>query len=972
MQFRSLRKKVNTTLACLAILLFAIDALVSGVWKYREVKTDYKRVMTARISIARSLVTETIFHYDPYVKNVLDRIGDEPIEEVFPAFSDMLYFPDVGDASYLLDSHGTVVDIVDPFTPYKGLTFNVLTSPREKGSRSAFHHQSLLTKRSVVGIQYPLPEDMSLVVERDLENIIPVMVHFEKGKLFPGEIFFVLSSIGQVVYHPDRTLIKSRHNVGFDMKEKTTPDIDGHFSFYLQGKEYIAASEEFSVPPGWTIYYAVPHAEMVKAIRDAVINQTLLLMAIFAIIFIILQVVLARFFTVPVGRIVNGLQRSHISEGLFLTPGMAAGTLELKTIIDEIHNRDEAVAQSTERFQTLLNSLDAGVYVADMETYEILFVNSYGRERWGDVKGKICWQTIQTGQSGPCPFCTNHLLIDDTGQITGIHIWEFQNTTNGKWYECRDQAIRWTDGRLVRMEVAHDISRRKEAEEELLAEKERLAVTLHSIGDGVITTDVEGRVILANRIAEEITGWAQHEALGKPLSEVFQIIDKKTTKPCADPVTQVLETGRVIALAENTILIDREGRERVIADSGAPIRDEENRIIGVVLVFRDVTEEIQLREEALKAKKLESVGVLAGGIAHDFNNILTAILGNIDLASHMVGEDHESYRLLQIAEKASIRAKGLTQQLLTFAKGGDPVLETSFLEEIVKDSAVFVLSGSNVSCVFDFQEDLYWANIDKGQISQVIQNIIINADNAMSDGGTINVKCENVTLTEPVSLPLSAGRYVKISISDTGCGIDQENLTRIFDPYFSTKEVGQGLGLAIVRSIVQKHQGHIVADSQLGKGTTFYIYLPALEPEQKKVEDLFITAESTVQKARIVIMDDEEMVREIASGILDRFGHETLHAADGEEAIKIYQREKSQGRPIDLVIMDLTIPGAMGGKEAITQLLHIDSEARVIVSSGYANDPVMANYREYGFVAAIQKPFQLSELIWIVEQSLKE
>lgn len=973
MLFRSLRQKINFTLLLLALIVFAVVALASGLLEYREVRAEYSRGMTAKISMARSLVADSVFQYDKYVRDVIGQSDDEEaVEEMLATLLDQLHFHSPEDTYYVLDSQGTVIIIADPYADYWGLDFGVLLPSKERSNITISHHQSLLTRQSVVSIQYPLPLGMYLVVERGLENIIPAMTHLQQSKLFSGELFFVLSSSGQVAYHPDTSLIKRRHNLAFDMKNKSLPDTDGQFSFVLNGIEYAALSEEFSVPPGWIIYYAVPQAEMVKVVQAEVINQVIGLLAIFVIIFLILQVALARFFTKPVSRIVDSLQRSHGGEGLVLTADMAAGTLELQTIIGEILNRDQAVALATERFQTVLDSLDAAVYVADMQTYEILFINSYGRKVWGDITGKICWQSIQKGQSGPCEFCTNHLLLDENGRPAGIHVWELQNTVNNHWYECRDQAIQWTDNRLVRMEVAHDISRRKEAEEELLAEKERLAVTLHSIGDGVITTDVEGKIVLINRVAEELTGWRQDEAQGRPFLEVFHVLDGETKEPCADPVSQVLKKGQIITLAENTMLLARDGSERIVADSGAPIRDKESRIVGVVLVFRDVTEENQLREEALKAKKLESVGVLAGGIAHDFNNILAAILGNIDLAVHMVGEDHESYRLLQMAEKASVRARGLTQQLLTFAKGGDPVLETASLKEVISESASFVLSGSNVSCSFDFPEDLWWADIDKGQISQVVQNIIINADHAMPDGGKIEVKCENVALDTPGILPLPVGRYVRMSIADTGYGIDEESLARIFDPYFSTKEVGQGLGLAVVRSIIQKHGGCIVADSEKGSGTTFTIYLPASDLEQKKMEDLFITPEPATKMGRIMIMDDEEMVRDIASKMLDHFGYETVLAADGDEAIEKYKEAEKSGESIDLVIMDLTIPGGMGGKDAVKKLLDLNPDARVIVASGYANDPVMANCRAYGFMAAVKKPFQMSELAWVVEQNIQK
>jgi len=970
MRFRSLKQKVNITLLFLALVVFTIVALVSGLLEYNEIRAEHSKIMAAKIGMARLLVGETIFEYDEYVTTILNESADKEVGELLADLLDLLHFPNPHDTYYVIDSQGKVILIAEAYVEYWGLDFNALLPSKDIEQPLVSHYQSLLTDSPVVGIQYPLPEGMRLIIERDLKNIIPTMAHLEAGRLFAGELFFVLSASGRVVYHPDSFLTNSRHNLGFDIKKKTSPDADGRFTFVLRGVEYDAASEEFSVPPGWVIYYAVPRAEIVRAVQTAVINHIVLLLTTFAAVFVILQIFWHNFFTKPVSRIVEGLQHSAENKGLQLTAEMAAHTLEFQTIIEEINKRDEAVSQATERFQTVLDSLDAAVYVADMDTHELLFINSFGKKSWGDITGKVCWQSLQQGQSGPCQFCTNHLLIDDNGKPTGIYIWEFQNTKDRKWYECRDQAIRWTGGQLVRMEVATDITRRKEAEEELIAEKEQLAVTLRSIGDGVITTDVEGKVILANRVAEELIGWRQEEAIGRYLSEVFHIVDAKTEKPCADPVSLVLERGQIIALAESTKLISKDGTERIISDSGAPILDKKSQIIGIVLVFRDVTDENRLREEALKAKKLESVGVLAGGIAHDFNNILAAIMGNIDLASFRVGAKHESYPLLQMAKKASIRAKGLTQQLLTFAKGGDPVLETASLKEVIRDSANFILSGSNVSCSFNFAEGLWWASIDKGQISQVIQNIVINADQAMPAGGSIKIKCENVDLDGLKAIPLPKGKHVKISIADNGCGIHRESLTRIFDPYFSTKEIGQGLGLAVVRSIIEKHRGLITADSEVDKGTTFTMYLPATEAYQEYPPDMLEGTTSGKGKGVVLIMDDEEMVRNVVSQMLERLGFQTLQAVHGTAAIELYQKAMDTEQPVDLVIMDLTIPGGMGGKEAIRELLALDANARVIVSSGYANDPIMANCRDYGFIAAIQKPFQMSELTWVVEQHI--
>ncbi|MDP3696186.1 MAG: ATP-binding protein, partial [Desulfocapsaceae bacterium] len=425
----------------------------------------------------------------------------------------------------------------------------------------------------------------------------------------------------------------------------------------------------------------------------------------------------------------------------------------------------------------------------------------------------------------------------------------------------------------------------------------------------------------------------------------------------------VLASGKIIGLANHTTLIDREGKERKIADSAAPIRDRAGWVIGVVLVFRDVTEKQRTEEELVKIKKLESVGVLAGGIAHDFNNILVAILGNINLALLDGNLEEKTRKLLSEAEKASIRAKGLTQQLLTFSKGGEPVKQTTSIAEIIQESADFVLHGSNVACRYSLPEDLWLVDIDKGQMSQVIQNIIINANHAMPDGGNIQVNCKNIdSLAIPgVSLPVP-NKYIKITISDNGIGIPKNLIDKIFDPYFTTKEEGSGLGLAVTHSIIAKHNGSISVESQPEEGTTFTLYLPASTREQKK--DNHKTAiEISANTAKIMVMDDEEMVRDIAKAILVMLGHDVILAANGDEAVELYKKECDSGKPFDIIIMDLTIPGGMGGESAVQEILAINPEAKVIVSSGYSNDPVMAHYQDYGFSAAIVKPFEVQDIM---------
>ena len=517
-------------------------------------------------------------------------------------------------------------------------------------------------------------------------------------------------------------------------------------------------------------------------------------------------------------------------------------------------------------------------------------------------------------------------------------------------------------------ELQEEVSERKLAQEELAAERERLAVTLRSIGDGVITTDIQGRVVMLNKMAEQMCGWLQDEARGRPLREVFRIIDETTDAPCDDPVARVLATGTIVTLANHTVLLARDGTRRSIADSGAPIRDPASRIIGVVLVFRDVTDRRRLEKELLKTQKLESVGILAGGIAHDFNNILAAILGNIDLAIHRLGDHERVTPLLVDAEKASLRAKGLTQQLLTFARGGSPVRRTVSIGGIVRDSALFILRGSPVSCELDFPEELWLVDIDPGQIGQVVQNIILNARESMPAGGSIRVSGHNLCVPGADGKP--PGDFVEITIADQGPGISPEIIDKLFDPYFTTKKKGSGLGLSICHSIVTQHGGSIAVTSLLGKGATFTIRLPASRRGVRAAEEISGTGIPVYQGTRVLLMDDEEIVSSIAREMLVHMGHEVAVARDGQTALALYQEALGQGKRFDAVIMDLTVPGGMGGREAVRELLRIDPAARVIVASGYSNDPVMAAYIDYGFCAAVSKPFRLQELASGVERAL--
>jgi PAS domain S-box-containing protein len=489
-----------------------------------------------------------------------------------------------------------------------------------------------------------------------------------------------------------------------------------------------------------------------------------------------------------------------------------------------------------------------------------------------------------------------------------------------------------------------------------------LTVTLESIGDGVITTDTVGNIVLLNKVAEQLTGWSAATAVGQPLMTVLRLVDEKTRVPRDNPVATALQNAEIVNRPQHSLLLAQDQNERLIADTIAPIRNQ-GQVIGAVLVFRDMTERRKFEEELTKADKLESISVLAGGLAHDFNNILTAILGNLSLAKMYADPEDKVFGRLLSAEKAAQQAQNLTRQLLTFSKGGLLVRTPSSIVDIVKDSIDLSLRGSNVKCDLLVQTDVWPVEVDTGQIVQVINNLIINADQAMPDGGRMEVRLENVEIHEEhhnILLPLQVGKYIKISFTDNGIGIPEDIMQKIFDPYFTTKKKGSGLGLFSCYSIIKKHDGHIAVESTPGVGTTFYVYLPASLQEVIAVQDR--SEVRSVGTGYILIMEDEETIREVTGEMLSHFGYEVEFAPDGAAAIELYQRAKETGKAFDVVIMDLTIPGGMGGKEAVRHLLALDPQARVVVASGYANDPILTDFQHYGFCERIAKPYKAEEL----------
>jgi PAS domain S-box-containing protein len=509
--------------------------------------------------------------------------------------------------------------------------------------------------------------------------------------------------------------------------------------------------------------------------------------------------------------------------------------------------------------------------------------------------------------------------------------------------------------------VFTDLTAQKLAEQALRASEARYRELFERAAGGIYRSSPEGRFLTVNPALARMFGFAHPEEMiawteGNAAVSLY-------AKPGRREEFQAAFGLRGQITDFESEVNARDGRTIWISENAREIRDEQGRLLHYEGFVTDITARRQLEAEQGRASKLEAVGLLAGGIAHDFNNILTIVLGNITLLEADTAPDSALHARLAEVRRATFRARDLTLQLLTFAKGGEPVKAAVDLAALLKESAAFSLHGAKVRAEYRVAPDLWPVQADRGQLGQVVQNLVINAVQAMPDGGVITITADNVTLTEPPAGAgaLAPGRFVAVTVADTGVGIAPEHMLKIFDPYFTTKAQGTGLGLATAYSIIRKHGGHIAAESMPGQGTLVRLWLPAVDPAAAAAGSGGTEA-GTTRRARVLFMDDEEPIRGMATIFMDRLGYDCSVASDGAEVLRLYREAMASGRKYDAVVMDLTVPGGMGGREAMEQLLRIDPEVRAIVSSGYSRDPVMASYRTHGFLAVLPKPYGLDQL----------
>jgi two-component system cell cycle sensor histidine kinase/response regulator CckA len=634
------------------------------------------------------------------------------------------------------------------------------------------------------------------------------------------------------------------------------------------------------------------------------------------------------------------------------------GTIATISDISARKYAENQLRESEERYRLLTQNSLTGIYIH--QDGRFLYVNDRLAEILGyetdELIGKPFWELVHPEDRD---LVTQRGMARSLGKQAVAH-YEFRALTKQgetRWLEIQATSVT-SKGRSANMGNIIDVTERRRADQALRESEERYRGLVEESFDGVFIQKGNS-IAFANKRLHEMLGYEDGGLEGKG----HWIIYGPGQRENACKRAEMLLSNESASSRYEAKLRRRDGSLFNGEISARSVRFGEEPSIQVWI--RDVTDQKRAEQELVRIEKLESTGILAGGIAHDFNNILTAILGNISLARFHTEAGTKAFERLESAEKAAMRARSLTHQLLTFAKGGEPIKKALVITDIVRDSCEFALRGSNVRYEISAPEDLWTVEVDPGQISQVINNLVINADQAMRDGGLIRVELENVAMCAADRPADVLEKYIRITIADSGVGIAPAVLPKIFDPYFTTKEKGSGLGLATAFSVVKSHRGDIRVDSTPGRGTTFYIHLPAAlrqSTEESPQEEL------VRGKGRILLMDDEKSIRQVAGDLLTLLGYSVDFARDGAEAVAMYSRARASAEPFDAVIMDLTVPGGMGGMEAVKRLLALDPDAKVLVSSGYSNDPVMAAYGKYGFRGVVAKPYSAAELSRALEK----
>ncbi len=939
----SIYKKILIGFIIVSIIPLIIGIfLLSSYFKTERTK-ELLNILNTKLTFRKNSFIEIIHHEERDIKNLISISKISKNKEYLNNLLKLIIFKsklikeiDIIDKNGKLIKGESYIDFKIP-----GQKTNI---PSSKYSIEFLHNLYFLTIKTDF-------YDNILLLKISLKDVFENMFQ-ERKSIFK---YFIADKDGRLIFHSNYAYVLLKNKINVNklnniLEHSLISPCNKKTIYYIS---VISKIKDFNLFFGVSIEKKIAYKQIYS-----LLTKGSFVIFIICILSIIISLILSRALANPINNLVRITK--NIKKGIFNIkfpkkyPNDEIGELYInfELMVKTVTNLIKEKQLKINKLNALFNTINDSIYVIN-SNYEIVLINinelAYLNKELSEVIGKKCYEVF-ANRNTICPFCGIEKVKINKNPI-------FYNNINLVEKEFRKECKR----KYVNMAFypfeedefliyIKDLTQIYNILNQIELEREKLYVTLHAIGDGVIVVNKNKKIILINEAAKKIL------KLKTVPENIFSFFEEL--------LDTVFIEKKQIDIKETNIEID--GKIITIENSIAPILIK-GKLEGAVIVFRDITEKKKYQQEILKKEKLEAVGMLAAGIAHDFNNILTAALGNISLCELYVNDKSKLIEKLKATEESLFKAKSLTEKLLTFSKGGYLIKETNDIRKIIKESVNFILSGKNIKVEYKFQEDLWPVNVDASQLTQVFHNLTLNSIEAIEKDGKIEISAQNKVISEDSNLPLKPGNYIEIIFKDNGKGIPVNILNKIFDPFFSTKKDGSGLGLSTVYSIIKKHDGYIKVNSVYGKGTIFFIYLPAesnetlLLKKKSSTQKKEISKETT--KKRILFMDDNDELREAVKELLELLGHEVFTAKKGEEAIEIYKNNK-----IDLVILDLTIIGGMGGRDTIKELLKIDKKVKAIVSSGYSDDDVIANYKKYGFVDKIEKPYTLTKLKKLLEK----
>jgi two-component system cell cycle sensor histidine kinase/response regulator CckA len=964
----SLRARIRRVILGAGISFYLFTSLIVAGAESKKKRDDYASAMITTVTTCGEIIRDYLSQYHEYIQRIIEEVPDGPEPAVVKYIQENVHFQNPRDNYYILDRSKSIIHIQKPYEQYQGINLSHIDYIAKKIPVSKVH-QSLFSQQPVVSFLYPIVGDRMIVLEKDLEGIIPLAQHFNLGEILEGGCLFILSSNGTVVYHPERRLTDSRHNLGFELTNWSEPDSRGLQTFTYHGKTYLCYRSTLEEPIGWSLYFVVPHSELLQAIVCRVGQVFVIFAAVFSFLMFFLQFIVNKKLSNPVSEIVGCIANRKLDgTDQPIEQSKGAGTKELTSIIDalntmtaKLNRSQEILRESEERYRTLVETMTDVVFTLDTEgrftflNHEFEVTTGYSAQ---DFIGRPFTEILAPEYIKSTTERFRRGLGGGTIPIYEVEI--IGRDEKGIAVELNVTSLPAVHGEPIgRIGVARNVSERRKAEEAL---KEAYDIISKSPTVAFLWKSDEGwPVEFVTDNVEGIFGYTAKEFISGTVLYSQTIHPDDLERVAKEIVHYTRERERRSFAHEPYRIISKDGRVRWVDDRTYIRRDERGLITHYQGIVVDITDRKRMETQLQQAQKLEAIGTLAGGIAHDFNNLLMAIIGNTSLMLLEADSSHPFYERLRNIERHVQSGAALTKQLLGFARGGMYEVKSMNINELIKRSAeMFSRTKKEIAIHTKYQDDLWPVEGDQGQIEQVLLNLYVNAWQAMPGGGELYLQTENSSLDADHVKPLDIepGRYVKITVTDTGVGMDEETQQRIFEPFFSTKEMGRGtgLGLASVYGIIQNHHGFITVDSERGHGTTFTIYLQASDKEPE--EEGAISEELVRGSGTVLLVDDEERVLTVGKDMLATMGYEVLTASSGKEAVEIFRENQ---HTVDVVILDMIMPG-MGGSETYDRLQQINPGVKVLLSSGYSLDGEAQKILSRGCNGFIQKPFDLYDL----------